>query len=361
VKADPFFRLMVLRSRVKLLVFGVALLLIVTFPLTSGFSGVATLTYYHSYAECCEGEANYDPEADTTECDLYSACSYTGSFAAWPQEKKSLEFVQNSSLIAFYEYDDKNFSSFYKDFAGRTITLTKDGTIIFEAIIADTCGDADCNGCCNANSRDTGYLVDLEYFTMMRNFDNPADASGTIEFFIDVEHNATIVQPYGDGDDDDIEYYLMAIGIPLGVLLLCAVVLYIFYDRLIAIFAYDDTIRGKSEQSWQSIVRTPPSVETEGDNDEEDMAEKHLRMAQAVSKKPSKEVNKKSRSKSPKKSPSSAVPPNPPKRVSKQSKKPTIPPPAPAPLMSNMFAQEDQNEEFSNENPNFKRFSMSDI
>jgi hypothetical protein len=26
-----------------------------------------------------------------------------------------------------------------------------------------------------------------------------------------------------------------------------------------------------------------------------------------------------------------------------------------------MFAQEDQNEEFSNENPNFKRFSMSDI
>ena len=145
-------------------------------------AGVASLTYYHSYPECCPDEINYDPSANTTECDLYNGCQWTGMFAAL-EGKQSYEFVSNSSLIAFYEYgqDTQHFHSAY---GGKNITLVKAGVVVFEALIADTCADSDCNECCSANSAETGFLVDLEYFTMMRNFEDPSDASGLIEFYI---------------------------------------------------------------------------------------------------------------------------------------------------------------------------------
>jgi hypothetical protein len=45
-------------------------------------SGVAQFTTYTSYAECCPENENYDPTADTKECDKYSACDYSGDFEA---------------------------------------------------------------------------------------------------------------------------------------------------------------------------------------------------------------------------------------------------------------------------------------
>lgn len=184
----------------------------------SGISGVATLTYYSSYAECCEGEANYDPNADTTECVEYDACEYSGEFAAL-DGKKSLQYVQNNSLIAFYEYGDGEFTKFYDYYAGKNITLVKGNKIIFTAIIVDTCGDADCDGCCSENSKDTGYLVDLEYYTMMRNFNHPDDAGGYIEFYIDEEY----IPSSSSDDDDGLEYYFMIGGVCLAVLVVCCV------------------------------------------------------------------------------------------------------------------------------------------
>jgi hypothetical protein len=56
-------------------------------PVSSGSGGCspgwkpAGWTYYLSYTPCCRNSPNYDPNADRTECDVYSACSYTGQFA----------------------------------------------------------------------------------------------------------------------------------------------------------------------------------------------------------------------------------------------------------------------------------------
>mmetsp|Transcript_11543 Transcript_11543/g.18843 ORF Transcript_11543/g.18843 Transcript_11543/m.18843 type:complete len:323 (-) Transcript_11543:351-1319(-) len=319
-------------------------------PSSLALSGVATLTYYHSYAPCCEGESNYDPNADTTECDLYSACNYTGQFASW-SGKKSLEFVQNASIIAFYEYDDQDFSRFYSAYSGRNITLVKDGTIIFDAVIADTCGDTDCNGCCNANSRDTGFLVDLEYFTMMRNFDHPDNASGVIEFHIE-----GLEDPAGSGGNNSLsgpEYYIMICGIIAGCLLICAVIVYYFYDRIVA-FVNDDDPRRKSEKSWQSVFQKDTPSADDGAQGSDLTAEKHLELAlKAVNQTPDPPKTKSTSLLNVLKSSH---------RESKPTQKPGAPPP-PTPLLSNMFDHKDGNEEFSNENPNMtkKKFSISDL
>jgi hypothetical protein len=36
--------------------------------------GTASFTYYNSYAKCCPKNPNYDPKADKSECEDYSAC-----------------------------------------------------------------------------------------------------------------------------------------------------------------------------------------------------------------------------------------------------------------------------------------------
>ena len=61
----------------------------------------AALTHYNSYAACCKNNPNYDPKADKEECSDYSACKYSGLFAAF-DEKKSFEWVKSHDLVAFY-------------------------------------------------------------------------------------------------------------------------------------------------------------------------------------------------------------------------------------------------------------------
>jgi hypothetical protein len=53
----------------------------------------------------------------------------------------------------------------------------------FVAVIADTCGNSDCDNCCSKNSKG-GFLVDIEYWTAERNLGGADYASGTIEFQI---------------------------------------------------------------------------------------------------------------------------------------------------------------------------------
>ena len=69
---------------------------------------------------------------------------------------------------------------------------------MFTAMIADTCGDYDCGGCCSANAAETGYLVDLEYFTLMRNFGDTSFADGNIEFYIDELPPSNVDDSYGE-------------------------------------------------------------------------------------------------------------------------------------------------------------------
>eukprot|EP01083_Nonionella_stella_P074138 200971_1 len=160
----------------------------------SSVSGTASFTHYTSFASCCPENPNYDITADTTECDDYSACDYPGSF--WAIGQKSFNYVQQNNLIAFFDINDPNGETFMTNYGGKTITLTKDNTII-TALIADSCGDHDCNGCCSTNSQPSGYLVDMEYWTVINHFGDLSSAQGQIDFVIhdtdNTSHSGNII------------------------------------------------------------------------------------------------------------------------------------------------------------------------
>ena len=140
----------------------------------------AQLTTYTSYPACCKGSEAYDPKAPKDECEDYSGCKYQGEFASIGH--KSFDWVKKNNVVAFYDDDDKSGTHFNKKYGGRKIKLRKNGKE-FTAIIADTCGNQDCNNCCSKNSKG-GYLVDMEYWTAKRNLGGADKAEGTIEFKI---------------------------------------------------------------------------------------------------------------------------------------------------------------------------------
>jgi hypothetical protein len=148
-------------------------------PDASGWR-TAQLTTFTSYPACCPNSPVYDPNAPTDECDDYSGCKYMGEFAAIG--KKSFSYVKSHDLVAFYDDSDRSGKNFMKNYGGKTIRLKKNGKT-FDALIADTCGNNDCNGCCTKNSK-KGFLVDMEYWTTIREIGGPDNADGTIQFQI---------------------------------------------------------------------------------------------------------------------------------------------------------------------------------
>lgn len=140
----------------------------------------AQLTTYTSYPPCCKGSPAYDPKASKEECSDYSGCKYQGEFAAIG--KKPFDWVKKKNIVAFYDDSDKKGAHFNKKYGGHKIKLKKNGKV-FEAIIADTCGNSDCDNCCSKNSKG-GFLVDMEYWTAERNLGGAEHASGSIEFQI---------------------------------------------------------------------------------------------------------------------------------------------------------------------------------
>ena len=73
-------------------------------PQDNSLQGVASFTWYSSYAFCCPDNPNYDPKASKEECDDYSACEYAGDFAAIGH--KSFDYVKSNNLVAFYDNSD---------------------------------------------------------------------------------------------------------------------------------------------------------------------------------------------------------------------------------------------------------------
>jgi hypothetical protein len=132
----------------------------------------ASWTHFNSYAPCCEDSPNYDPTADRTECDNFSACDNIGQLAYSGQQ--SLEWVQNNSIISFFSIDGDNTS-----FGNKTMRVSAAGLTV-EALVADTCVDSECDGCCSNNADPSGYLVDMEYWTVMNNFGPDVVAHGQI-------------------------------------------------------------------------------------------------------------------------------------------------------------------------------------
>mmetsp|Transcript_6319 Transcript_6319/g.7853 ORF Transcript_6319/g.7853 Transcript_6319/m.7853 type:complete len:234 (+) Transcript_6319:35-736(+) len=148
----------------------------------NGFTGTGSVTTYESYAKCCPSNPNYDENADKSECDDYSACDYPGEFAAF-DNPVSYEYVTTHNLVAFFDKNDPNGDKFLENYGNKTIILTKNG-ITFNATIVDTCADSDCNGCCSKNAKPSGYLVDIEYNTVINNLGDINAADGQISFNI---------------------------------------------------------------------------------------------------------------------------------------------------------------------------------
>ena len=94
-------------------------------------------------------------------------------------------------MIAFYDNNDPNGANFQSTWANKLVTITgtcNGVTKTFTAVIADTCGNSDCNNCCARNSHPTtGYLIDMEYYTAMRQFGttNCADGAHSLTFEFD--------------------------------------------------------------------------------------------------------------------------------------------------------------------------------
>jgi hypothetical protein len=108
----------------------------------------ANLTNFESY-----------PDPDSEECREYNGCKWAGQFA-FVNGKKSESWVRSHNIIAVHERDARRYKL-------KTLRLTKNGHTI-DAKVYDMCSDSDCNGCCTRNARSTGFLIDVEKYTMQR-------------------------------------------------------------------------------------------------------------------------------------------------------------------------------------------------
>jgi len=165
-------------------------------------ASTASWTYFTAFPACCPGLPNYDPNADTTECTKYNRCAHPGDFVALGQRDET--FVQNTDLVSFYDKSDPTGKNFYAKYGDKMMTVTASCNGIsqtFSAIVADTCGNADCNNCCNQQAAvDTGYLLSMEYNTLMKYFGdaNCANPANSVTFSID-ESQALAVPNCGTG------------------------------------------------------------------------------------------------------------------------------------------------------------------
>lgn len=108
----------------------------------------ANLTYFTSY-----------PDPGSDECIKYNGCMWAGQFAFVPT-KQPESWVMAHNIAAVHSKD----ASKYKL---KTLRL-KQGSKQIDVTVYDQCSDSDCDGCCTANSRQTGFLIDIESYTADR-------------------------------------------------------------------------------------------------------------------------------------------------------------------------------------------------
>lgn len=244
-------------------------ILLIFFPWALSLAGRARLTFYESYARCCPDNSNYDPSVDSTECDVYSACKYSGDFAVIGHQ--SLGYVKNNSLISFYQHGDEDWENFYSYFAGMNITLSING-ISYEALVADTCGDSDCDGCCSENSAETGYLIDLEYYTMLSIFGDESSMDDHADFFINVSYTPDL-----DDDMSSNDFLSLEVIVVLSITLLVVVVLVVVFCRY-----YCSCQSNHQRKEIFEIVHMTPNrfEEAGGSNHDENESESEIKSVQ---------------------------------------------------------------------------------
>jgi hypothetical protein len=166
-------------------------------------TSTAGWAYYSAYPACCPSSPNYDATADTTECtNTPSICDHPGTFSGIGH--RDLNFVQSNNLISFYDNSDPNNENWYAKYGDKYATVTGvcNGTShTFQALIADTCGNSDCDGCCSKNADpSTGYLITMEKNTLKNIFGNVdcSDGTSTVSFSVDTNQDQAISNCGGD-------------------------------------------------------------------------------------------------------------------------------------------------------------------
>ncbi len=108
----------------------------------------ANLTNYESY-----------PDPGSDECLYFNGCQWEGLFA-FLDDKQPESWVMANNIASVHSKD----STVYKL---KTLRLRKDNNTI-DVVVYDYCSDSDCDGCCTEDSIETGFLIDIEKYTMER-------------------------------------------------------------------------------------------------------------------------------------------------------------------------------------------------
>lgn len=118
----------------------------------------ARLTNYTSY-----------PDPGSEECIAYNGCWWAGQFAGLSGVQPEW-WVQQNNIAAVHSKD-------FSWLSGKTLKL-RQGSKEIDVVVYDMCSDSDCNGCCTANLGSTGFLIDIEKYTMQRF----GSGSGTVDW-----------------------------------------------------------------------------------------------------------------------------------------------------------------------------------
>ena len=108
----------------------------------------ANLTHFTSY-----------PEPGSEECEEYNGCTWAGYFA-FVDGQMSEQWVASHDIAAVHSRDAATY-------ALKTLRV-RQGTRQIDVTVYDMCSDSDCDGCCTENASETGFLIDLESYTMQR-------------------------------------------------------------------------------------------------------------------------------------------------------------------------------------------------
>jgi hypothetical protein len=108
----------------------------------------ANLTNFESY-----------PDPGSDECENFNGCEWAGRFA-FVNGQQSEQWVMDHNIVAVHSRDANRYKL-------KTLRLKQDGHQL-DVKVYDMCSDNDCGGCCTRNAAETGFLIDIEKYTMQR-------------------------------------------------------------------------------------------------------------------------------------------------------------------------------------------------
>ncbi len=116
--------------------------------ITGGTWKKANLTNYESY-----------PDPNSDECLNSNGCDWVGLFA-FLNNKQPESWVMANNIVSVHSKDSSEYQL-------KTLRL-RQGDNTIDVVVYDYCSDSNCDGCCTEASIETGFLIDIEKFTMER-------------------------------------------------------------------------------------------------------------------------------------------------------------------------------------------------